>query len=119
MLPWPPADLSPNKRLHWARRAKAAKAYRESCYWLTVSAIADGLTVNWEGDIHLWLTFVPPDRRTRDDDNMIASFKSGRDGVAQALDVNDKRFRLHPWVSDQPTKGGCVQARFSPGPVQL
>lgn len=108
-LPWPPAELSPNRRLHWARRAKFAKAYRERCFWETKAART---RVDWEGIVHLWLTFVPPDRRHRDDDNMIASFKSGRDGVAQALGINDKRFRLHPFVA--ATVGGYVLLRFTP-----
>lgn len=45
---------------------------------------------------------------------MIASFKNGRDGLAQALGVDDKRFRIHPYVSDQV--GGMVKIRLSPGP---
>ncbi len=68
----------------------------------------------WDGDIHLWIDFYPPDRRHRDDDNMIAAFKSGRDGLADALKVNDKRFRSHPYVRDEI--GGMVRVRFSPGP---
>jgi crossover junction endodeoxyribonuclease RusA len=70
--------------------------------------------IPWEGDIHLWIDFYPPDRRQRDDDNMIAAFKSGRDGLAQAFGVNDKRFRTHPYVKDQI--GGMVKVRFTKGP---
>ena len=28
-LPWPPRELSPNARVHWAKKAKAAKAYKK------------------------------------------------------------------------------------------
>lgn len=42
---------------------------------------------------------------------MIAAFKHGRDGVAQALGVDDSRFRIHPEVSEQ--LGGMVELRFT------
>lgn len=112
-LPWPPSGLSPNARLHWSAKAKAAKAYRMTCFTLALEAGLRG--VDWEGDIHLWIDFYPPDRRHRDDDNMISSFKSGRDGLADALGVNDKRFRIHPYVKDQV--GGYVKVRITQGPV--
>jgi crossover junction endodeoxyribonuclease RusA len=45
-----------------------------------------------DGKIEIEVTFYPPDRRPRDADNMVAAIKSGLDGVADALNVNDKRF---------------------------
>lgn len=108
-LPWPPKSLSPNARLHWAQRSKSAKAYRAACYALCLEA---GLrSIPWEGDIHVWIDFYPPDRRHRDDDNMISAFKSGRDGLADALKVNDKRFRIHPYV--RPQIGGMVKIKIT------
>lgn len=112
-LPWPPSVLSPNKRAHWAVKNKAVKQYREECHWLTKAA---DIRIDWDGIVHLWITMFPPDRRHRDDDNVIASFKSGRDGIAQALGMDDKRFRIHPWLSDEVRKGGEVCVRFSMGP---
>jgi crossover junction endodeoxyribonuclease RusA len=105
---WPPKELSPNARVHWARRARAAKAYKEACWARTLQS---GVKIGFDGLVHLWITFYPPDRRHRDDDNMIASFKNGRDGMALALGIDDKRFRIHPQVSDQI--GGMVKVRFS------
>lgn len=113
-LPWPPKDLSPNSRIHWSRRSKAAKAYRRACHVLTLEAGIRG--VDWEGDIHLWIDFYPPDRRHRDDDNMIAAFKAGRDGMADAMGLDDKRFRIHPYVKSEI--GGMVKIRITPGPAQ-
>ncbi len=81
-LPWMPKALSPNARLHWSTKSKAAKAYRNACYIL---AKQSGIAIDWDGDIHAWIDFYPPDKRHRDDDNMIAAFKAGRDGVADAL----------------------------------
>jgi len=113
-LPWPPKELSPNARLHWSKKSKAAKVYRNACYMLAIQGGAK-TGVPWDGDIHCWIDFFPPDRRHRDDDNMIASFKAGRDGLAQALGVDDKRFRIHPYVKDEI--GGMIKVRLTPGPT--
>ncbi|SOE49110.1 hypothetical protein ODI_R1848 [Orrella dioscoreae] len=39
------------------------------------------------------LTFVAPDRRRRDIDNLLACMKSQMDGIAIALGVDDSQFR--------------------------
>jgi crossover junction endodeoxyribonuclease RusA len=111
VLPWPPRKLNPNDRSHWHAKSKVKKDYRAACWAITKQS---GVVIDWEGDIHAWIDFYPPDRRHRDDDNMIAAFKSGRDGVADALGVNDKRFRIHPYVKDQI--GGMIKVRFTRGP---
>ena len=116
-LPWPPKDLSPNSRTHWAKRSKAAKAYRSACCLAASQFVQNG---GWPhlptigGDIHLWIDFYPPDRRHRDDDNMIAAFKAGRDGIADALGINDRRFRTHPFVKGDVM--GMVKVRITGGP---
>lgn len=116
-LPWPPKELSPNARVHWSKRSKTAATYRHACYMLALEAGAK-TGIPWDGDVHVWIDFYPPDRRHRDDDNMISAFKSGRDGIAQALGVDDKRFRIHPYVKSEI--GGMVKVRFTPGPeVQI
>lgn len=111
-LPWPSKHLSPNARVHWSRRSKTAKAYRGACAALCKQA---GLSAPAaEGRLHLWITFYPPDKRLRDDDNIIASFKSGRDGVADALGMDDHRFVCHPYVSTEI--GGMVKVTLTGGP---
>jgi hypothetical protein len=35
--------------------------------------------------------------------------------IAEAIGIDDKRFRLHPWISDQVVKGGSVTAAFTKG----
>jgi len=116
-LPWPSKDLSPNARVHWARRAKAAKAAR---YLAGVKALGAG----WQGAVlpagrlHLWLTFHPPTKRLPDDDNMLSRCKAYRDGLADVLGIDDKRFVSHPFVSDQPRKGGEVVVRITGAPQE-
>jgi crossover junction endodeoxyribonuclease RusA len=67
------------------------------------------------GRLHLWLDFYAPDKRRRDDDNMIASFKAGRDGIADALGVDDHRFICHTFVRDEI--GGMVKFVVTTGPT--
>lgn len=110
--PWPSKNLSPNSRTHWAIKGKKTKETRRNAFILTIEAGWRG--IDWEGDIHLWVDYYPPDRRARDQDNMIASSKAIFDGLADALGVNDKRFRLHPWVKEEI--GGMVKVRITKGP---
>lgn len=105
-LPWPPKELSPNARVHWSVRARATKAFREQAYWL---AKASSLPrVAFDGPIAFRVEFQPPDKRHRDDDNIIAAFKSARDGIADALGVNDRRFAASYLFNPRPVKGGKV-----------
>ncbi len=110
-LPWPPRELSPNWRGHWAAKSKAVKSYRLACYVLAKEA---GLAFDGPGEVHLWITFNKPSRRAMDQDNMVASLKSGLDGLADALKIDDSRFVLHPLVSDKIA--GTVVVRLSGAP---
>jgi crossover junction endodeoxyribonuclease RusA len=102
-LPWPPVELSPNARVHWATKSRATKKYRNACCLL---ATAERLKAE-EGELAMTVTFCPPDRRSYDDDNLIARFKAGRDGVADALGVDDRLFRP-VYAQGEPVKGGAV-----------
>jgi len=90
-LPWPPKDLSPNARVHWTRLAKAKKAYRAAC---ALQAQAQGVRRLAADKLHVHLTFYPPTRRAFDLDNALARMKSGLDGLADVLGVDDKHWSL-------------------------
>ena len=104
-LPWPPTALSPNARVHWTKKAKAAKAYRLECFILAKAA---GIKAP-EGKILWTVEFFPPSRRAYDDDNLLARVKALRDGVADALGVDDRRFVTQFSVSETVIKGGLVR----------
>lgn len=108
-LPWPAKELSPNARVHWAKKAKAAKTYRSDCHYSTKMA---RMVVDWTGPIHLHMEFCMPDKRRRDWDNMLASVKSGIDGMADALQVNDRRFMFH-LIPGEVIKAGAVRVRVT------
>ena len=57
--------------------------------------------------LNVALVFHPPDKRKRDWDNMIASVKAGLDGLADALKVDDSKWRISIEVSQQI--GGMVK----------
>ena len=110
-LPWPPRELSPNARVHYHAKARAAKTYRDGTYWIARAHGPQFLIA--EGVIPIMVEFFPPDRRHRDDDNMIGAFKAGRDGIADALAVNDRRFRPSYHFRD-PIKGGKIVVTVMP-----
>ena len=95
--------------------AKAKKAARTAAY-LAVKQQWAGLVLPETGRLHLWIDFMPPDRRHRDDDGLLSSMKAARDGIADALGINDSRFVSHPYIKDEVRKGGVVEIRITPEP---
>lgn len=88
ILPYPPSELNPNKRLHWAQKIKIKNAEKDM--GLTLALIYRGRI---SGDVPLSLIFYPGTNRSFDLDNALASCKAALDGVAQGLGINDKQFR--------------------------
>jgi len=68
--------------------------------------------VQWtyDGPISFALMFYPPDKRKRDDDGLVAAFKAARDGIADALKVDDSRFVTT--FSVAPVVGGMVKVKI-------
>lgn len=109
VLPWMTHGLSPNDRVHWAKRAKAVKGYRYSAAMLAREAGWLGL-----GAVDLRITFCPPPGwRTGDMDNLIARFKAGQDGLADTLQVNDAKLRVQHHLGER-CKGGAVVVEINP-----
>ncbi len=108
-LPWPPKGLSPNARHHWATTAKLKKQYRKAC---ALTAMEQGARRLLANRLQVHLHFVPPNRRARDWDNLIASMKAGLDGLADVLQVDDSRWRLSFEVAEEEI-GGMVQVHIT------
>lgn len=96
---YPPRILNPNARSHWSRRTGPAKRYRQDCWVLALQA---KLRAPAEGPIFIQLDFFPPNQAKRDDDNAEASFKAGRDGIAEAMGVDDSRFVITRRMRTEP-----------------
>ena len=113
VLGWPPSDLSPNARLHWAKLARAKKQYRQACLSVTKEQLKKYPKYNDLPEVLvLEMTFIPPDRRSYDRDNLVARMKSGIDGLADALSINDKRFNTVISTMDKDYLGGFVKIRI-------
>jgi crossover junction endodeoxyribonuclease RusA len=104
-LPWPPKELSPNARVHWGEKSRFAKKYRRDCFLLAKIA---NVRIDWDGDIHLFIDFYRPAKRNHDRDNLVSQIKSGLDGMADAMGINDVRFLIHPFIKDETASGGKI-----------
>jgi crossover junction endodeoxyribonuclease RusA len=91
-LPWPDGALSPNSRKHW-RVTAPIKAAAHKAGWAVTRKWLESNRPVFSDTFPVTLIFCPPDHRARDLDNLGASMKWTLDGIADALDVNDKRFR--------------------------
>lgn len=116
VLPWPDKRLSPNARLHWRAKVGPKQAAKIKAGWLTVAAkgyynVKEALGAT-DGPIPVQMRFYPPDRRHRDDDNMIGSMKQARDAIAEALGVDDRRFRPH-YFFETPERPGRVEVEIN------
>lgn len=104
-LPWPPKELSPNARAHWGQLSKKKAAYRHACAVLSRAAGIERLHAD---ALHVTITFIPPTRHRRDLDNMLASIKSGLDGLADVVGVDDSRWSIAIRKAECRT-GGAVR----------
>jgi crossover junction endodeoxyribonuclease RusA len=88
----PPAELSPNARVHWRERAGWVKVFRACAYYTTLAATDPGEVATpavMDIAVH-WCC----GRRRMDDDNLVAACKAARDGVADALWGHDADVRV-------------------------
>ena len=109
LLPHPPAALNPNgNRAHYMRISAARKKARAFAAEATVKLLEQevGCTLS-HAEIpttyriiwNHWGTQQP------DDDNVVARIKSYKDGICDALQINDKTLRLRgvDFIRDKTT----------------
>jgi crossover junction endodeoxyribonuclease RusA len=109
-LPWPARALWPNARPHWSSRSRAAAAQRAAARLLALDHVNRNGPPDLppDGPLKLRITACPPSRRRWDDDGLIGALKSARDGLAEALGVDDVRFAVQPVVRMPAVQGGQV-----------
>ena len=88
-IPLPPRCLSPNGRVHWAKKAKATKEHRSAAFWAAKEAL-DGPPPGWlTASLKVVAYFTT--RRMPDPTNFMSSLKAAEDGIADAgIIVNDR-----------------------------
>jgi crossover junction endodeoxyribonuclease RusA len=115
-LPWPAKELNPNRR-GWGkgamhRHARIAKGAKELAHWTAMEAgwfccVPAFKNIAFDTPLLITITFCPPDKRHRDLDNAIASFKASQDGIADALGIDDSKWvPFYRW--GDVVKGGRV-----------
>lgn len=107
VLPFPPSTLSGHAKGNWHGKSSVTKQWREK-------AAEEVKKVRFppfaDGDIHVSVTFYPPDRRG-DRVNFPNRMKPVFDGIADALGVNDSRFIPH-YHFCAPEKPGRIEIRI-------
>ena len=108
-LPFPDRRLNPNnsKGKHWAATVALRKAARADAALLT-RTVGAGVRFAAGQEVELAITFIQPDRRARDRDNLLAACKPMLDGVADALGVNDSQFEPVTIRREYGKKPGAV-----------
>lgn len=91
-----------NKREHWSARAKRAKKHRKTAYILVLAELnklpaSSKLNSKSEPKV-VEITRIAP--RSLDDDNLASSAKAVRDGIADALGIDDSDPKCK-WVYEQ------------------
>jgi crossover junction endodeoxyribonuclease RusA len=110
IFPWPYKGLSPNDRPHRMELARIKKRYRSACGWTAVSQGAGPMKAE---ALKVHLVFYPPTNRNRDEDNLVAAMKSGLDGLADVLRVDDSRWKLTHEIAPQLLAGGMVRVEIT------
>lgn len=94
-FPHPPAALSPNgNRAHWGTVALARKKCREAACLITTEHMlhnnvpTDKVYKHYHICWNYFGTVMP------DDDNVVARIKSYKDGICDALGINDRSIHL-------------------------
>lgn len=93
-LSFPVKALSPNARVHWAELSRARKASREEAWGEAMHMGAKN--VRPAEKYTLQYIFYPPGNYKYDDDGLIHRMKPARDGIADAMGVDDNLFQVLP-----------------------
>lgn len=108
-LPWPGVKLSQNGRSHWSAKAALVKAARQEAFVKAKQALmGQPATLKSGTRLNVQLIIQPPDRRRRDESNMVERCKSFYDGIADALGFDDCLFHHREQVWLNPKKPGTI-----------
>ena len=102
-LPWAKPPLNLNDRRHWAAHSQIVRDVRTVASWRARQA-----RIGRHDRIRIELHYLPKTRRTRDEDNLVATLKPLVDGLRDAGVVPDdtKRYVERVWpVIHDPAPG--------------
>lgn len=105
--PWPPKELSPNRRIFWRKKNPIKRQYRDMATLTTKPMRLTDAQKN--SRMSAKVTFCPPDNRNRDWDNLVASCKTLFDGMCIRLGIDDKQIKQISINFGEKVKDGCVR----------
>ena len=111
VLAWPPRACQPNSNAHPHTRSTARRLQRGQAAAATL--LLDDLPA--ADVLQAELLFVPPDRRRRDLDNLVASMKGAIDGVFDEQGRDDHAIRVIVASMAEPDRDDSrVELRIRP-----
>jgi len=117
----PPVACSPNARLHWAAKAKAARSWGSTVFYCAVDARnREAEPTKWRDLAHATLqeTYILPNNRRRDTDNLQSANKSGRDALVRCGILKDDDHKhltlLRPLIEVDPKRGPMTVLEITP-----
>lgn len=108
-LPFPDKILWPNGRGHRMAKARAIKTARKLAAWEVIAAYRP--RPDWEA-VRLDWVIHPKTAHPIDDDAPPSALKAYRDGIADALGIDDAHFQA-TYQFGAPIKGGAVLVTIS------
>lgn len=110
-FPWFLKELKPNWTGHYMQKAKSKAIYRAECEKITLKEMG-AYPVGVSSFSTIKAKFYKPNNRHMDLDNMLASIKSGIDGMCDALQINDKQFTTII-IEKSDSIGGYIEIELS------
>jgi len=104
-LPWPSHELSPNARVHYRVKAKAAASAK---FEGRLFALESKMQIPNDKPLVMEVVFSPPTRRHFDADNLLSSCKAALDGIFAACGADDHQIKKILIDLDDPFPGGKV-----------
>lgn len=89
-----------NQREHWRVRSKRAKQHRTTAGWRVAAVLRSEAMIRYP--LTVIITRIAP--RVLDDDNLAGACKSVRDGIADALGIDDRDPRVKWAVAQRKGK---------------
>jgi len=89
-----------NRHEFWAKRAKRVKSHRQTAYAYTYKAIFDSELPLKDETCAFIVSMARISKRRLDSDNLYSSGKACRDGIADAMGIDDGSTRL-TWTYTQ------------------
>ncbi len=110
-IPWPPAALTPHAKGNFWAKANATKSYRQAAYILARAAGVQRAT--GAPAVRIVLAYSPPSQRG-DVQNVHGRLKAAIDGIADAVGLDDKAFRIaFPETFGPSKKGGEISVEVT------